>query len=67
LNESYFDIYATNDKNYNTLKGACFVIKRFKINSMSYEEKAFEIVKESIKSAIFIDEKARTFFRKMKN
>lgn len=27
LNESYFDIYATNDKNYNTLNGACFVIK----------------------------------------
>lgn len=30
LNESYFDIYATNDKNYNILKGACFVIKRLK-------------------------------------
>jgi hypothetical protein len=30
---------------------------------MSYEEKAFEIVKESIKSAIFIDEKARTFYQ----
>jgi hypothetical protein len=30
---------------------------------MSYEEKAFEIVKTSIKSAIFIDEKARTFFQ----
>jgi signal transduction histidine kinase len=27
LNENYFDIYATNDKNYNQLKGACFVIK----------------------------------------
>lgn len=27
LNECYFDIYATNDKNYNTLNGACFVIK----------------------------------------
>lgn len=27
LNESYFDIYATNDKNYNLLNGACFVIK----------------------------------------
>ena len=27
LNESYFDIYATNDKMYNTLNGACFVIK----------------------------------------
>lgn len=27
LNESYFDIYATNDKKYNTLNGACFVIK----------------------------------------
>lgn len=31
---------------------------------MSYEEKAFEIIKKSIKSAIFIDEKARTFFQK---
>ncbi|MCW2118835.1 ATP-binding protein [Flavobacterium sp. 7A] len=30
LNESYFDIYATNDKNYNTLNGACFVIKPLK-------------------------------------
>ena len=27
LNENYFDIYATNDKNYNQLNGACFVIK----------------------------------------
>lgn len=27
LNESGFDIYATNDKTYNSLKGACFVIK----------------------------------------
>lgn len=27
LMESGFDIYATNDKSYNTLKGACFVIK----------------------------------------
>jgi len=27
LNENYFDIYATNDKSYNQLKGACFVIK----------------------------------------
>lgn len=27
LNECYFDIYATNDKNYNTLNGACFIIK----------------------------------------
>lgn len=27
LNENYYDIYATNDKNYNLLKGACFVIK----------------------------------------
>ena len=27
LNENYFDIYATNDKVYNQLKGACFVIK----------------------------------------
>lgn len=27
LNESYFDVYATNDKNYNLLNGACFVIK----------------------------------------
>lgn len=31
---------------------------------MSYEEKAFEIIKKSIKSAIFIDEKARIFFQK---
>ena len=31
---------------------------------MNYEEKAFEIIKKSIKSAIFIDEKARTFFQK---
>jgi len=28
LNDNYFDIYATNDKNYNILNGACFVIKR---------------------------------------
>jgi len=27
LNENGFDIYATNNKEYNTLKGACFVIK----------------------------------------
>jgi len=27
LNESNLDIYATNDKEYNVLKGACFVIK----------------------------------------
>lgn len=27
LKESGFDIYATNDKTYNSLKGACFVIK----------------------------------------
>jgi hypothetical protein len=27
LNECYFDVYATNDKNYNLLNGACFVIK----------------------------------------
>lgn len=30
LNENYFNIYATNKKNYNTLKGACFVIKPLK-------------------------------------
>lgn len=30
LNESYFDIYATNDKNYNLLNGACFIIKPLK-------------------------------------
>ncbi|WP_395074084.1 ATP-binding protein [Flavobacterium sp.] len=30
LNECYFDIYATNDKNYNSLNGACFVIKPLK-------------------------------------
>ncbi|RZJ92323.1 MAG: hypothetical protein EOO20_02210 [Chryseobacterium sp.] len=29
---------------------------------MSYEEKAFQILKESINSAIFIDEKAKDFF-----
>ncbi|OWP77094.1 ATP-binding protein [Flavobacterium oreochromis] len=27
LNECYFDIYATNEKKYNSLNGACFVIK----------------------------------------
>jgi len=27
LNENYFDVYATNDKTYNQLNGACFVIK----------------------------------------
>jgi len=27
LNENYFEIYATNDKTYNQLQGACFVIK----------------------------------------
>lgn len=27
LNDCYFDIYATNDDEYNTLKGACFVIR----------------------------------------
>lgn len=27
LNDCYFDIYATNDTAYNTLNGACFVIK----------------------------------------
>jgi signal transduction histidine kinase len=27
LNECFYDIYATNDKNYNLLNGACFVIK----------------------------------------
>ncbi len=30
LNEAYLDIYATNDKEYNVLKGACFVIKPLK-------------------------------------
>lgn len=30
LNESYFDIYATNDKKYNSLNGACIVIKTLK-------------------------------------
>lgn len=29
---------------------------------MNYEEKAYQIIKNSIKSAIFIDEKARSFF-----
>jgi len=28
LNEAGFDIYATNDKKYNVLKGACFVIRK---------------------------------------
>lgn len=27
LNESYFDIYASNEKSYNLLNGACFIIK----------------------------------------
>lgn len=31
---------------------------------MTYEQKASEIIKNSIKSAIFIDENARTFFQK---
>lgn len=31
---------------------------------MTYEEKATEIIKNSIKSAIFIDENARTYFQK---
>lgn len=30
LNENYLDIYATNEKSYNTLNGACFVIKHLK-------------------------------------
>lgn len=34
LNESGYDIYATNDKIYNSLKGACFVIK---LNSSKYD------------------------------
>jgi signal transduction histidine kinase len=34
LNESGYDIYATNDKIYNSLKGACFVIKP---NSSKYD------------------------------
>lgn len=34
LMESGFDIYATNNKSYNTLKGACFVIK---LNFKSYD------------------------------
>lgn len=34
---------------------------------MSYEEIAFEIIRNSIKSAIFIDEKARTFFQNEKD
>jgi len=29
LNENYFDVFATNDKKYNLLDGACFVIKPF--------------------------------------
>lgn len=31
LAENYFDIYATNDYKYNTLNGACFVIKPIKL------------------------------------
>lgn len=30
LNENYFNIYATNEKSYNQLNGACFVIKPIK-------------------------------------
>ena len=30
LNENYLDIYATNEKKYNKLNGACFVIKSLK-------------------------------------
>lgn len=30
LNENYFDIYATNEKKYNKIDGACFVIKPLK-------------------------------------
>lgn len=30
LNENYFDIYATNDLDYNSLGGACFVIKKLR-------------------------------------
>ena len=33
LNENYFDIVATNNPNYNYLKGACFVIKPITINN----------------------------------
>ena len=29
LNDCYFDIYATNENEYNTLNGACFIIKPF--------------------------------------
>lgn len=29
LNDCYFDIYATNDNEYNTLNGACFIVKPF--------------------------------------
>ena len=31
LSENYYDIYATNDYEYNTLNGACFVIKPIKM------------------------------------
>ena len=34
------------------------------MSATRYQEKAFEIIKKSIKSAIFIDENARTFFQK---
>jgi len=30
LNENYFDIYATNKQEYNSLGGACFVIKNIR-------------------------------------
>lgn len=30
LNDCYYDIYATNDNDYNTLNGACFVIRPLK-------------------------------------
>lgn len=34
LNDSGFDIYATNDKNYNYLKGACFVINQISVGNV---------------------------------
>jgi hypothetical protein len=60
LNEAGLDIYATNDKKYNFLNGACFVINQ--ITSKMYSQKAFDILNSSINNAIFIDEKAKDFY-----
>lgn len=39
----------------------------FHCTKMNYENKAHQIIKESIKSAIFIDEKARSFYQETVN